>query len=365
MYWSEGIDHLKAEHAIIVIHGSKRDADNYFLVVNSALHAHLDAHAPQVSKNTIIAAPRFYGKNVNAGQYGKNVLAWGKINTWVAGATSTHPTGSKISSYEAVKQLLLHFDDKKLYPKLRNITLVGHSAGAQLVSRFLALLPQEQQPKTYTRFVVGDQSSYPYFTPDRPKLAPKFVSKDSCNLYNEWRYGFENFSLEDFAGGPTNPQLFYQNYALRDVVHVSGLLDVVQNGDQSCSALMQGGHTRVQRGLIWWNYVNRLGRTDNNVSAYPGIFENLPDWSMYLNGTFAPRHIVVKDLGHDVEILASSEGSTAIFSQEVARGWRPEDNPNLFPANTIISGAYFQIRVPTVFCLYCTVLVLTGLFLIW
>ena len=51
---------------------------------------------------------------------------------------------------------------------MKNITMIGHGGGAQLINRYAATGKDPQSPKIYIRYVVGDPSSSPYFTEHRP-----------------------------------------------------------------------------------------------------------------------------------------------------------------------------------------------------
>ncbi|WFD27500.1 hypothetical protein MNAN1_002497 [Malassezia nana] len=221
--------------------------------------AQLLAQNPNVDPNVIIAAPLFYSKDLNSGEYNASQLAWGDLDT-----------------VAAVK-----------------------SQGAW-----------QQSCRDYLMMFI------------------------KCSLYNTWRYGLDDFDIPPFAG--RKPYQYFSNYATRDVVTLAGLLDIYNEGDQYCMALLQGGTQRIQRNLAYWKYINLLGGTQNDVSNYPGNFSNLPDWSRHLSRPFAPRLVISANWSHDVQIFGSDEGVSALFDTQLVRGWLPGDSP-LLPTYANIS----------------------------
>ena len=68
-YLTRSVKRRQSKHAIIVIHGSLRDADNYWSVMNATVMAQIQAGNPNVDPNVVIAAPLFYSTNLNKGEY--------------------------------------------------------------------------------------------------------------------------------------------------------------------------------------------------------------------------------------------------------------------------------------------------------
>ncbi|WFD19986.1 hypothetical protein MCAP1_002230 [Malassezia caprae] len=227
-YMTQSVDRNKTKHAVIVIHGSLRDAENYWTVMNATFMAVTQADYPNVDRNAIVAAPLFYSTRLNSGEYTDSQLAWGDINVWQSGERSNHPKGVDISSYEVIEKLLEYFSDKSRFPNMQNITVAGHSGGAQVSGRLASVLTR--LPEVHVRFLVADPSSQVYYTHDRPITNTSIVDKSQCSLYNTWRYGFDKFDLEPYAGH--KPTEYFRNFASRDVVILAGQLDVENNGDQ-------------------------------------------------------------------------------------------------------------------------------------
>jgi len=333
-YLTRFVDRKQSKHAIIIIHGSLRDAENYWAVMNATFMAQIQVNNPHVDHNTIIAAPLFYSTKLNSGEYNDSQLAWGDINVWQAGERSNHPKGAEVSSFEVVEKLIEYFSNNSRFPQMQNITVAGHSGGAQVSARLAAVMPR--LPNVHVRFLVADPSSNVYYTHDRPVTNTSIADKAHCSLYNTWRYGFDDFDIEPYAD--RKPTEYFRNYASRDVVNLAGLLDVEANGDQECMALLQGGAQRIQRNLAFWKYINLLGGTNVNVSAYPGDFSDVPNWRHHLSGPFQPRMIVADNWSHDVQIFGSDVGVSALFDTDLISGWHPNDS-SLFPINGNITDS--------------------------
>lgn len=334
MYWTENPKNDSATHAIVIIHGSLRDGDSYWTALNGIMQQQLAWGNKNVDPNLIITAPEFYSKRFNSGLYQPNQLAWGDTNLWQIGVPSINPPNAKISSFAAAQALIEHFDNRTMYPKMKNVTLIGHSGGAQFVSRYASVMPTE--PKHVSvRYVVADPSSSAYFTRDRPVTDPAYVDKDNCTLYANWRYGFNDFELAPYSG--KTAKTYFSNYVSRDVVNLNGLLDTELNGDQQCMALIQGGSQRIGRNLAWWKYINLLARTDEDVSLFPGNFSStLPDWSGAYDGEFNVKLSIVANATHDVgEVFSSPQGCSAILDDDnINLGWRPSEAFPIPPKNS-------------------------------
>lgn len=90
---------------------------------------------------------------------------------------------------------------------------------------------------------------------------------------------------------------------------------------------MQGGTARRDRNLSWWQYVNLLAGTNEDILGFPAYFKvgAIPDWSHLTCNSISLRLIVIADARHSVqEVFGGPEGQAALFSSEVMpTGWRP------------------------------------------
>lgn len=325
-YWSEDPKNDEVKHAFIMIHGKLRDGDDYWTTMNNILKSAVDANYPGADDEAIIVAPQFFSEKLNAGQYSKDVMAWEDVNAWQAGDPASHPKGTKLTSFDALDALVEEFMDEDKYPSMKNITVVGHGGGGQLNVRYAMVAKTPAKGNAHIRYIHGDPSTAAYFTRNRAQKissGEELPSRDDCDYYNTWRYGFDEFY--GTADGLKTAKEYFQQYITRDVVSIVGYDDVDESGDQLCAALMQGGMKRRDRNLIWWQYVNTLARTNENVTGFPATFDDLPDYSDVSHNQISMRLTVVEGAGHDAEdVFSGEEGRAALFAIDVPVGWRPD-----------------------------------------
>lgn len=278
-------------HAIILVHGSSRNADDYLCCTSAAVPAGTDP------ATVLIVAPWFLAPaddgpvavtyTASQDALSLSLLHWadaspyGVDHTWRYGAPSLED--ATISSFDVMDVLLeRHLYDTRKFPALRQIVITGHSAGGQLVQRHALLSPaiRDQDgddddarpphrnatiPLPAVRTVVANPKSYAYLDArrwvDQNFTVPSAESVRHCPAYNEWTWGLDHstaLSVPYFhtaiaaAAAPggshggttgTTAQLV-QRYATRHVVYLSGREDVWRNGD--CEANLQGPNRRVR-----------------------------------------------------------------------------------------------------------------------
>ncbi|MEC3978245.1 hypothetical protein [Amycolatopsis sp. H20-H5] len=266
-----------ATQAVIVVHGTERNAANYF---DRMVQAARDAGA---DSTTEIIAPHF---QIAEDKPAAREVSWtnGDDTSWKDGGDSVSPAG--ISSFTVIDEILTKLADKQRFPALTRITLAGHSAGGQFVQRYaVGGVAPAQLPGVSFRYVTANPSSYLYFTPDRPVGTGL---PGSCPAYDDYKYGLNH--LNAYLGEFTGDQLIKQ-YVTRKVTYLLGGGDVHQDHgiDQSCAAETQG-HYRLVRGQ---NYFSSIAKN------YPA----------------APHEkVIVPGVGHDSgAMFDSSQGRAAIF----------------------------------------------------
>ncbi|KAM4063913.1 putative transmembrane protein [Hirsutella rhossiliensis] len=334
VYRSTGRASRQTRHAYIIVHGKDRDAARYWERMRRGIERARQRGFPgagaEAGAASLVLAPLFFSAVQTPGQYRRRELAWcGKeLEGWQGGAQAAHPPGTRLTAFDALDGLLAHLADRRIYPHLTNVTLTGHSAGAQLVQRYAAV-GRDPPPHLYVRYIHASESKYAYFTADRPRLAGHALpSKAACQRYDAWPYGFER--LPHTRGGidKQSAQHYFRQYATRDVVSIVGYRDVKNHGDQTCMARIQGGHARRSRSLVWYRYVNSLARTGEDLTGFPGRFVDLPDWSYLTNGTVSLRIVVIKSIGHSSRFLLRSKAARpALFGNGTfaSPSWRPEE----------------------------------------
>ncbi|KAJ5139201.1 uncharacterized protein N7515_004049 [Penicillium bovifimosum] len=322
---SKDLDDKTIEHLFIVLHGRLRDGNGYWKMLNDAIkHAKADNFTGTDRKMAVLA-PQFFSKKYNSGQYTKSQLAWDDLNAWQPGGQAVHPANTTLTSFDVLDGLVKLHSDKERYPNLKNVTVVGHGGGGQLAQRYSAL-GNDPPENVHVRYIHGDPSSCMYFTEHRPILPDSDYSKETCDSYNVWRYGFDEFP--GTGGKHLTPKEYFTQYVKRDIVSIVGLQDTGSAGDTSCMANLQGGQNRRARNLIWYRYINTLARTDEDLEGFPGSFEDLPDWSDTVDGKSHVRLVVVEDAAHDAAKLFRGDlGRGALFSDDkIEEGWRPKKN---------------------------------------
>ncbi|OAE59224.1 hypothetical protein A7J67_26725 [Achromobacter xylosoxidans] len=244
------------KRVLIVIHGVKRDADQYFETA-----AALVAANPARAGDTLVLAPRFSG-SIDSGFAG--MAAWRKAS-WEDGQESIQAAGrpAPVASFQVLDDLLRSLNDRKRLPSLTGLVLAGHSAGAQLVHRYAVLNNLDgalRRDGLTLRYVIANPSSYLYLTNERPRADGKGYApyeRGICPTYNQYKYGTDK--LPAYARETDDATLFVR-YAARDVVYLLGGADNNPEHrllDKACGAEAQGA-TRLARGTGYVQYEHVL-----------------------------------------------------------------------------------------------------------
>ncbi|MDH1179645.1 hypothetical protein N5C72_16315 [Achromobacter mucicolens] len=244
------------KQVLIVIHGVKRDADQYFETA-----AALVAANPARAGDTLVLAPRFSG-SIDSGFAG--MAAWRKAS-WEDGQESIQAAGrpAPVASFQVLDDLLRSLNDRKRLPSLTALVLAGHSAGAQLVHRYAVLNNLDgalRRDGLTLRYVIANPSSYLYLTNERPRADGKGYApyeRGICPTYNQYKYGTDK--LPAYARETDDATLFVR-YAARDVVYLLGGADNNPEHrllDKACGAEAQGA-TRLARGTGYVQYEHVL-----------------------------------------------------------------------------------------------------------
>lgn len=289
IYANRGLDSVNADvdRAVIVIHGRLRNAGTYFQAALTALEASGDARL-----HTLLIAPQFLAEVDARGRtLAHDVLRW-NLEGWQSGEDATGP--ARVSSFEALDSLLSKLSDPVLFPGLRSVVIVGHSAGGQVVQRYAILGRGEESLKQRTahiRYVVANVSSYAYFDASRPGRDGHFAvfPTASCPKFNSWRYGMSDLPRYGMASRPDSAE---ERYVHREVVYLLGTEDTNPNHsalDKSCMAEAQGPH-RMARGEAYFSYMKERHPRD-----------------------LAHRLVHVRGVGHSGDGMLNSECGMAVL----------------------------------------------------
>jgi pimeloyl-ACP methyl ester carboxylesterase len=228
--------------AVIIVHGVLRDADYYY---DTGVIA---ANAARALSETLVIAPQFVEKSDLAGHsVSPQTLYWS--GQWPGGSDAIAP--APISTYDVFDAMIARLSDARRFPKLREIVVVGHSAGGQIVQRYavVAKAPQLDNGPIPVRLIVSNPSSYFYFTDWRP------YPQRNCSDFNEWRYGLRG-APRYVSGSAADLEA---RYVKRAVVYLMGTADVNPNEedlDRSCGGEAQGPY-RFSRAKYYIEYLGR------------------------------------------------------------------------------------------------------------
>jgi pimeloyl-ACP methyl ester carboxylesterase len=241
-FGSASLDGSDATQAVIVVHGVLRDADYYF---DSATRAVAMGRA----RHTIVIAPQFVEASDLAGHnVPKNTLFWPP--TWPGGSDARN---AAVSTYDVFDAMLARLSDLRRFPNMRRITIIGHSAGGQIVQRYAVVghaAQLDRSGRVAVHLVVANPSSYLYFGDWRP------VPQTNCVDFDRWRYGLAGAPA--YVSGTT--AMLQGRYAARRVTYLLGTADtnpIEDDLDRTCGGEAQGPY-RFARGKYYIGYLVKL-----------------------------------------------------------------------------------------------------------
>ncbi|MCO4097914.1 MAG: alpha/beta hydrolase [Gemmatimonas sp.] len=281
--YSLGAGDSLVTQAVVVVHGTDRNADDYFATMMDAVR--LANRVP----STIVLAPRFITADDSPAS---DEPVW-TSSGWRQGdlSSSTGPL-PRISAYAVVDSIVAALGNRARFPRLTRVTIAGHSAGAQLVHR-LAATSRTATLNTgiAVQFVAANPSTWLYLGPERANGRAFTVpaSRTDCADYDDWHYGLQNRNT--YANAPSMAAV-RQNLTQRDVTVLLGTADTLTADlDVSCGANLQGAR-RYSRGLTLMDYMN---------TVYPG---------------HAHKLVTVTGVGHsNGGMFTSANGRRALFPE--------------------------------------------------
>jgi hypothetical protein len=150
----------KITRALIVIHGTNRDADNYF---RSTLAA---AFLADALDDTVLIVPHI----ASAAGSCKDTLAPNEVSwncaSWRTGGASV--ADDKLTTFDMVDEILRRLARKDSFPNLKSIVVAGHSAGGQFVNRYEMSNRVHETLGLPVTYVVANPSSYAWIDATRP-----------------------------------------------------------------------------------------------------------------------------------------------------------------------------------------------------
>ncbi len=247
--------------AVIVVHGTMRDADVYFA---SAQRARQDAGTSGTT--TLLVVPQFLAEtDIAAHHLPPETLRW-TLDGWKGGEPAKGP--APLSSFDAFDAVLGHLSDARLFPALHIVVVAGHSAGAQVVQRY-AVVGRGETALTArgiaVRYVVANPSSYLWFGELRPR--------PTCPGFDRWRYGLRD--APPYVGDTSGVE---DRFIKREVVYLLGALDTNPAHpylDRTCAAEAQG-ETRFARGMLNMLYLEQRhpNQVQQRILTIPAVGHN-------------------------------------------------------------------------------------------
>ena len=247
----------RIRRALVVVHGSDRDAQGYFEIGIAA------ARLAGALDDTLVISPRFASRDGVActDRLAAEEVNWPcEGNSWRSGGVAA---GTTLTSFDLADEILRKAGARTVFPNLQVIVVTGHSAGGQFVTRYEMANRVHDTLGVQLRYVVANPSSYAYPDSTRPatvkgKIDFRRFKARSCESYNRWPYGLADRS--GYAKTATVDELRKQLIE-RPTTYLLGEDDVrpLDGFDASCAAMAQGA-TRLARGRAFAAYVNqRLG----------------------------------------------------------------------------------------------------------
>ena len=245
--------------AVVVIHGTGRNAEGYFQRMMSA------AKTSGAGSHVMVVAPWFTDKAT------KGNATWAN-DAWKEGYPAQSPAG--LSSFTVMDDLLGSLADQHRFPNLNHITVAGHSAGGQFTQRYAAFGKAPNQLRWVKfNFAVMNPSSFVYFDSKRPNSnGTSFATPSSskCSNYNDYKYGLDG---RQSYPGQLSAAAAQAQYASRTVTILNGGADTFNNGDldTDCGAMLQGANRNVRGQYFFQHFIAMHPNAPHTRIVVPGV----------------------------------------------------------------------------------------------
>ncbi|MEM9267377.1 MAG: hypothetical protein AAGA78_00370 [Pseudomonadota bacterium] len=281
-------------------HGVGADAHRY------ADNGHDAADAAGVRSETLVIAPQFANRAdlTVPEQLGveTNVLYWQGGRFWGGlSSDSAFDRPVRISSFEAMDQMMAHVASSGLFPNLETIVLAGQSGGGQFALRYafasnftppdgiqVRYIPMNPGSVVYTspKRVVPGETPHRFDLPSDSTLAGALSAANTTDVtvdefkdtYDDYGYGFENLDGYAYLKDLDRDTLIAR-FRDRPVAYLIGENDnqpSAANLPSNPAAHLQGAH-RLERSEIFEHHLRDEGvwNTFNHVRrVVPGVGHN-------------------------------------------------------------------------------------------
>ena len=231
--------------AVLFIHGTKRDSENYF---DRVVHA---AEVAGAAEKTVILVPQFSIEEEAAA----NQLFWSQAG-WKQGDLAQNARKEfKISSFDVVDELLSKLTTSKAFPNLERISVIGHSAGGQFVNRYVCAADLAKAHGIQVQFVIMNPSTYLYLDGQRfcdGQCLNESDLKEVAPEYNNYRYGLEGLNTKMNQIGK---DAIAERMVTRRCYYFGGTADTLEAYLDVTLPAMQQGVNRYERFKNYRAYV--------------------------------------------------------------------------------------------------------------
>lgn len=308
------------ELLILSIHSSSPIAQVYLE------SAEIAANMTNKGNKTLIVAPQFFEYEEFEEAIPDNLLYW--ENTLLRFGSYRAFLGPdkqsvRISTFTVLDMMLEYVVESNLFPNIKTIVVLGHSAGGQMVNRYSAsnLLENEfaNSMGIGMKYLVMAPSSYLYLNEDRwkPNTFYQFgiPSEDSitdCTEYNDYGYGLYNLDYHYHTSNSIDADTIRQQFKNREVLYLVGSEDndpddVPYTGlSKTCESKMQGSE-RLERMTVYYEYLQHY--------YGPQITEN-------------QKKAIVQGVGHTSRDLMTSEYALDFIFSDIASEETEEPDSN-------------------------------------
>ena len=270
-------DHIR--RALIMVHGTNRNADHYFATAVAA------AFLAGAVDDTVVIAPHIIAC---ADKPDVNEVVWscGGDSWRSGGAAASHPD---LSSFDLADQILHKLANKNTFPNMKAIVVAGHSAGGQFVTRYEMANRVHETLGVPVTYVVANPSSYAWPAATRPMPSAR-ARASGCEGRLEVGVPPHQFQLRTVRGGCV-PELqraaasawriaasgytvkmsddeLKKQLISRPTTSRLGLVDTLPLGGFDSIVRRDGeGPTRRARGEAFFKYSQRNARRENRRSS--------------------------------------------------------------------------------------------------
>ena len=135
--------------------------------------------------------------------------------------------GTELSSFDIIDTLFARLSDRKHFPNIKRIALVGFSAGGQFVGRYVAVGKGKVGEGIELKYVAMSPSTFLRLEPN-----------------DTWHYGLKN--RPRYCREMSEVQIL-ENLRSRRCLHACGALDTLERSLDKTATAMKQGHNRMVR----------------------------------------------------------------------------------------------------------------------